>query len=409
MGKEMKQKTLAKIRKHLGFSRKEFAELLEISLPSLKKYLEGDVVIPDKVMAKLQSLMKFEHSDSPLEGKVDFLRIRFKTFDYEAVIRRVLKLEGKPFVSLNHGQYAYDNIVRFNHIKVLYSSKDVDMGVLVELSGQGCRELEYYFEVEQSGRTWEDLLKDCFAFEKKYMALSSDVKHFLKFTRIDIALDERFLKKGNYDLLVLKEKREQGLLRTKSKSFKFIDSDSNGQSSGCSIYFGSRNSPIFLNFYEKDLEQSAKLDLPLEVVHDMYGFKNRYEVRMSDNQSDLFVREWFYQRENPVQKAITIINDKLHVFSKTKGQLHLDHDWYRLMGSYESSKFVVEPQEFIVGEKEYRWYAQIASARKYLEKLESITGERRLKMIDDEAEVSEAKRPELIYLAEQKGIKDFVL
>lgn len=66
----------------------------------------------------------------------------------------------------------------------------------------------------------------------------------------------------NYDLFELKEKVEQGLVDTTFRNFDFTGGIvvKSGQrlNKGLSLYFGSRQSPFYLNFYQKDYELAKK-------------------------------------------------------------------------------------------------------------------------------------------------------
>nr|WP_244228123.1 replication initiation factor domain-containing protein [Streptococcus suis] len=346
-------------------------------------------------------------NESKLEGKIDYLRIRFKTLDYKTIIDKVLCLSNKPFVKQEKSYYSYQGRVSFGNIDVLYSTGDVNMGTLVEFSGQGCRFFEWYL-VNEQGRDWEQFLLDCFAYANNFTETMAQLDDFLKITRIDIALDELYNPNGNYDLEKLKIKKDTGLLKTKSKTFKYVDGSIGEESKGKSLYFGSPNSPIVLNFYEKDLEQAGKLNVPVEFIHSEYGFKNRYEVRLLDKYAHKFVRKWLYEFDgfNIADKAVSFINDKIHVYKKTRNGFKLDDEWYRLMGSYGSFAFTMSPTLYEPGVKEFRWIDErVAPTLKYLFQLDELRGERRLWNMIQDAEMSDKHKADLAYERERLGVE----
>lgn len=405
----MEARELKRVRRYLGFSISEFAQLLHVNANTYKKMETGERAISDIVVTEFSKFMseRSKVNESKLEGKIDYLRIRFKTLDYKTIIDKVLCLSNKPFVKQEKSYYSYQGRVSFGNIDVLYSTEDVNMGTLIEFSGQGCRFFEWYL-VHEQGRDWEQFLLDCFAYANSFTETIAQLDDFLKITRIDIALDELYNPNGNYDLEKLKIKKDTGLLKRKSKAFKYVDGSSGEESKGKSLYFGSPNSPIVLNFYEKDLEQAGKLNLPVEFIHSEYGFKNRYEVRLLDKYAHKFVKKWLYEFDgyHLADKAVSFINDKLHVYKKTRNGLKLDDEWYRLMGSYGSFTFTMSPALYEPGVKEYRWIDErVAPTLKYLFQLEQVRGERRLWNMIHDAELSDKHKADLAYERERLGVE----
>ncbi|MBZ2071889.1 replication initiation factor domain-containing protein, partial [Streptococcus sanguinis] len=279
-----------------------------------------------KVGLPLQELLALNKETSVrLTGRIDYIRFRFRTLDWLGVIDEVFGLKKKPFIQHDFGRYGYSALENFNFINVYHSEKDSEMGTLVEMTGRGCREFEWYLENEQNGRTWQEVLEAALAYAKRKTKAPEEAADFLKITRLDVSLDEGYNKEeGNYNLYQLKEKKERGLIQSKMRSFKFIDGETQNQADGCSVYFGSRQSAVLLNFYEKDFEQAHQSKVSLETIRELYGYKNRYEVRMFGDKSHDFLLEWYYQREDMARKAVGVINDKLHVYVRKGKRLVLD-------------------------------------------------------------------------------------
>ncbi|MEY8462204.1 replication initiation factor domain-containing protein [Streptococcus merionis] len=398
---------LKRIRRYLGFSLKEFAKLLSVNPNTYKKMESGERPVTLEVQQQFNTFIasKSKLSSSKLEGKIDYLRIRFRTMDYKTIIDKVLQLADKPFVRENGGRYSYTGYVRFGEINVYYSKEDYSMGTLVEFSGQGCRFFEWYM-INEQGRDWEQFLLSCFTYAGKFSETEDQLDDFLKITRIDIALDEMYHSSGNYDLFKLKRKVDLGLVKRKSKEYKYVDGSSGEESKGKSLYFGSKNSPVVLNFYEKDLEQAGKLDVPVDFIHSEYGFKNRYEVRLLGQHAHKFVKKWLYEFDgfNLADKAVALINDKLHVYKKSSNGFKLDEEWYALMGSYGSFTFEMVPKRYEIGVKEYRWIERsVAPTLKFLFELENIRGRKKLWQMINDAVLSDGQQASLDYEREYQN------
>ena len=402
-------KELKRIRRHLGFSLKEFSALLDVNYNTYKKIEIGERELPKVSQKKFQRLFFNQQKlkGTRLEGKIDYLRVRFKTLDYKTIIDKVLRLGEKQFSEQKKGLYSYHYKIEFQNINIYWSENDHHMGTLVEFSGAGCRQFEYYLQTEQK-RDWKDFVCSCVSFAQKSTASPEAAADFLKFTRLDIALDELYNPEGNYPLPDLKDRYEKGLIETKAKSFQLVDKSSGSQSQGKSFYFGSRNSPVFFNFYEKDLEQAGKLDVPVEFVREYYQFKNRYEVRLNDEAANQFVKEWAESYQFDVAgRAVGLINDKIHVYKQTRGGRQLDSDWYALMGSYEAFKFVMCPELCEIGVKEYRWIERsVARTLKRVLMLEEIRGVKKLSQIIREAVLSDDDEKQFLSLIEEEGYAD---
>jgi len=79
----------------------------------------------------------------PLFLLIDYFRVRFPTTDAENVIKDVLQLNLKYMLHEEYGRYGYEEQYILGDIAVLVSSSPV-LGVLLELKGKGCRQMESY-------------------------------------------------------------------------------------------------------------------------------------------------------------------------------------------------------------------------------------------------------------------------
>lgn len=401
----MEFKEFENARLSLGLSVGDTCALVDSNKRSYARWRnKGDV--PNEKFELLIETTKISKDDNKqLTASIDYLRVRFRTCQFQRIINEVMGLGNKPFISEVYSRYGYTGFESFNHINLYYAVDDDQQGTLIEMTGQGCREFEWYLINEQK-RSWTDFFKKCYEFSSSFEDKYFDRKDFVRFTRIDIALDEHYSEIGNYDLGRLNEKKEAGLISRKAKKYRFIDGESNKKSDGKTIYFGARQSDVMLSFYEKDYEQCAKLKLELSTYHKLYGLKNRYEIRLNGDASNKFIFDHIHKKTDIGLEAIKVLNYQLQVFEMKDSRRVLDIEWYSIFGVTDVVKFEMKPKYFPIGEKEYQWYERsVAGVRKRLEIIENITGKSRLEEIDELAEVKEKFRPQLDYLAEKYGVE----
>lgn len=157
------------------------------------------------------------------------------------VIIDYLGLSGLDFESLN-GRYCYTKRLYFDGINIYYDghSSNGDMGVLVEMSGRGCRNFETYGSGDYSG-----------LFDLILSHYSEDpVKCDMKITRLDVAYDD-FIGLLRFENL---------LPATFAQNYvsRFKDYQCIIGSKGFSITHGSLSSNVFIRIYDKRKEQKVE-------------------------------------------------------------------------------------------------------------------------------------------------------
>ncbi|BEH11833.1 hypothetical protein GSUET_34450 [Geobacter sulfurreducens subsp. ethanolicus] len=167
------------------------------------------------------------------------------------------------------GRLGYKVQRRCGNIVILSDGKP-EMGMHVEMSGQGCRQFDI-----NSGR-WRELISNIL-----------DVGGH--FTRIDIAIDDR---QGCFPLEKAKEKLLHREVRTRFRSGREITgvrfSDKLGND-GCSLYFGSAQSDIKIRIYDKAAEQRVTFSW-IRVEAECRGKLVNvlaHHMRMSDNLGEI--------------------------------------------------------------------------------------------------------------------------
>ena len=97
--------------------------------------------IRDRIKGQLTVALEKCNPDNPLEMLFDYVRIRFPTMDVQHVIRDILRLNIDFMLHEDFGFYSDTEHYYIGDIFVL-TSQDEEKGVLLELKGKGCRQME---------------------------------------------------------------------------------------------------------------------------------------------------------------------------------------------------------------------------------------------------------------------------
>lgn len=402
----MEFENLNKVQKMYAFSDQEMSNYLEIDRATFYRWKEAGE-IPESYDSKVNALIAFKEgvrdSGFSLEGKVDYVKVTFKTQDYIDVIAKVLCLHNKPFLEEEKGGSGYDTKYTFQNINLFISKKREDMGCMIELKGQACRQYEWYFENEQKS-SWRDFFIRCFEYER---AISQGEGKFMNIPRLDIALDEKYNENGNFELGKLVDLWDSGLVESRLTMKQIEDNGQYGKAK--TIYFGSRQSAYHFCFYQKDIEQAKKLSLDIDLIHSSLKFKNRYEVRMCDDVALDFVRKSLNEKIDMARLAVWVINSKIKVFERMDGDKVLNREWYSLLGEVDKIGFSTSPVETGFFDKQYRWLNEnVSGVTALIKKWESITGDNKLKKILFDGEISDKnwKKLEQARVAYEKSLQE---
>jgi len=199
-------------------------------------------------------------SRSALRACVDWVQVTFKTVHDLQTIYGILGMSEDDFEDCPTGIYGYKCQRRAGHISILYDGGP-DMGIHVQMTGQGCREYETY-----GPKDWRQFFADCFA-------------HDGVFTRLDGAIDDIAYEgqQPYFTLNKLYRKVREGAVRSRFKRGKYVQSLllEDGTSLGETLYFGREQSDIQIRFYEKDFE---RLDAGKELEEGIIAW-NRTEMQ----------------------------------------------------------------------------------------------------------------------------------
>ena len=184
-------------------------------------------------------------------AQIDYLTVRLVSTNPMDVVKETLCLDASIFEPPCVGRYSYSNRIKAGNINVYYNDPCVivqrrieQMGVCVELSGQGCREYEL-------------LTGDPLALPKLMLA-----NHVGAVTRIDLAFDDF---SGKLDLAMMIAKTDNGEIRTKMRRHREIRGM--GAEHGRTLYLGSQNSNSRIRIYDKAAERGIEIHwIRVEVV-----------------------------------------------------------------------------------------------------------------------------------------------
>jgi phage replication initiation protein len=365
--------TLQAVRASFGLSGREVAKLLEVTPSFISKIEKGEKPFPEEKQALLRKFL-YTKSTAEMTVMIDWLAFRMKTFQVEKVITQVLKLDFEAFNDAGKGRN-YPFRLQYGLISVSYAQEDVAMGTFVEMTGQGVRQFEASLKAQH--RTWQDFFQDVYRFADESTKIEGRIdlrasRDFLKFNRVDFALDEQFSKAGNYNLFTLYEKVRKGQVTSLLKSFK-PDNDAKyvkgeWRSKGLTLNFGGHASEVSLSFYEKDAEQAVKRNLAVEDVQEIFGYKNRYEVRLREKKASQVIADFVAcpkeDLENSLYTLTTSIIAKYLTVKDEDG--NLDQEWLEVFGSAKRYRFLSAPDEVSL-EKRQRWFKRQIARSAYIQ------------------------------------------
>ncbi|NAA54142.1 replication initiation factor domain-containing protein [Enterococcus faecalis] len=317
---------LKELRTKLGLKQVQVASVFGFSRSYLYQIESGKRKCPDDLYKELIEYYNTMNQTEGLEAIFDYVRVRIPSHDVERVIEDVLLMNFESFYEKPTGLFGYFTMYEYDNIRVLLSKKGDDRGILIELSGQGCRNYEYILnELDQQ---WLDFFGRC-------LFVDGVVK------RIDVAVNDYV---EYFSLEEVAKKRKAKLFDSSFRKSRVIDStnDKEVASEGITAYFGTRNSLIYFCFYQKNYEISNRERIPVEEV----DVKNRYEIRLHSEKAHKFI-EYYMEDTFLLRSVRSVISQQLCFFEKDrKGGLKIWSKWERFLGAtkyVDLSMKVVKP------------------------------------------------------------------
>lgn len=115
-------------------------------------------VTSDELKETIQKQIERFNPQEPLFLLIDYFRVRFPTTNALAIIRDVLQLKPDYMFLEDYGKYGYESQYVLGDINIMCSTNE-QLGVLLELKGRGCRQMESYLLAQE--RSWYDFIPDC--------------------------------------------------------------------------------------------------------------------------------------------------------------------------------------------------------------------------------------------------------
>lgn len=150
---ELRQK-----REEYGVTQRKLAVACGISRTYFNQIENGTVVPSAELKQTIEKQIERFNPQEPLFLLIDYFRVRFPTTDALKIIREVLQLKADYMLYEDFGKYGYESKYVLGDINIMCSMQE-HLGVLLELKGRGCRQMESYLLAQE--RSWYDFMLDC--------------------------------------------------------------------------------------------------------------------------------------------------------------------------------------------------------------------------------------------------------
>ena len=349
--------TLKQKRNACDYSQSRLAQELQISRQNLNEIENGKTKASKEMKHILLHYLDYCNCTQPFTLTIDYLRVRFPTTDALEIIKNVLAMKSEYFIHEDYGMFGYEEQYIYGDISV-NASKDSSMGVLLELRGMGCRNLEYVLQAR--GIDWYSFLSCCIDYQGV-------------FKRIDLAINDMG---GLLDIEILRERYYANKVWKRSRTHEAVDS---GKLSGThgdtakTFYIGSKNSSIYFCLYEKEKEQKSK-----GIKTDI---KNRFEIRLKSGKAEQTIEQLVFSR-NPEQTIASLILTQIDFPVYILWDIFLDN-------VTTSLPFIMTPVAVNM-DKTKRWLErQVMPSLLMIKEIEKQTGANYLEEIDRHTRLTE--------------------
>lgn len=394
---------LKEFRKKTKLNQSDFAKSVGVSRQLISQYERCKKPFSLVTYRKFKEAFGYSDCDNDrLRYMIDYLRITFKSVrDLEKFTREYLLIPFREFSSYETKLMMYNHLWKRGDIWIFdYHDKfeNNNYQITIQLSGSGCRQMEVM--LEYYGLTWQDLLTN----------MRSAFGDGMKVTRLDIAIDELYLGVGReeeqfqLESLISKYYQKE-LYFDKLKKWNYIGGGSLVSSAdnyeedrqGISLYFGSRQSEMYFNFYEKRYELAKEERISVEEALEIFEIWNRYEIRLAHKKADSVVDEYI----NGVDLAEIgrgLINSRINVYDGTNayGAYLVDSKWQRLFGGTEPLILSTKPEPYDI-RKTINWLRyQVSNSLVMVKEFDKIVGEDNLDYVLNSGELTDEAKKTLV-------------
>lgn len=380
-------------RKQYGVSQNRLALMAGMSREHLSRIESGKVTLTDDIKEQLTIALEKLNPEAPLTMLIDYVRIRFPTMDIKHIVQNILKLNLDYMLHENYGFYSYTEHYVMGDIFVL-ASPDEEKGILLELKGQGCRQMESYLLAQ--GRSWYDFLLDCL--------IDGGVMK-----RLDLAINDMA---GILDIPELTKKSMNEECISVFRTFKSYRSGELIQHEekigmGNTLYIGSLKSEVYFCVYQKDYEQYVKYGIPIEDT----PIKNRFEIRLKNDRAYYAVKD-LLTYQDAERTAFAIINRYVRFadkdVNKERSEWNTSPKWEWFIGAdREQLRLTTAPEPYTL-KKTLNWlHRQVAPTLKMAMELDKVNETDIIKTMLKQAKLSE--RHEKILQQQSATMQDLVI
>lgn len=262
------------------------------------------------------------------------------TFHMDAGFEQIQQVLGIAELEMEHfdwGRNTFKEHVRFSNI--IIQRKD-ETNYQLSLSGQGCREFE-----NLSKYNWLELI----AILKEFA--------YCKFTRLDLAIDDF---QEHFNVARIRHYLEKGLCVTRLEDWddRKKKKIKTGEMLMDSIYLGSLNSRLSINFYDKKLEQDSK-DKESNGSWDSW---TRTELRLKKEYADQAADMILLYNMDLGKVAFGILSKYIRFIKKGGKDKNLRRReesvwWLNFIGKVEKLKFSLEAPDRTI-ERAKTWHGK---------------------------------------------------
>lgn len=294
---------------------------------------------------------------------IDYLAftIKFQGIDLNYVLNLLnLKDYENYFVDLG-SKRGYEHCYKFSNINIStpYQKRE-DMGIYVDMTGQGCREYE---------NTHINLFNTVFDWQVFFKKLVQEINlnHKINITRIDLAFDNKVVKNSNEKILLDMNLIYQKLInreyvsRFKSWSeIEKIDKKTKNENKGLTYYLGSRQSNCSCKFYDKLVEQKQLYKKDETKLQELENIEHwiRFEITFKNENAMLICNIITYSID--VEKDLKeYVNKCLRFVELTSSNISrcpISNFWINFVETQNISKFKVTTSNKMGYDSTYRWF-----------------------------------------------------
>ncbi|MCL2828891.1 MAG: replication initiation factor domain-containing protein [Oscillospiraceae bacterium] len=353
----------------------------------------GAYKLSAKLSKRLESVFALFEHNNPIDVMYDYVRVRFPfsvpgtdelsivQANAKEIIEGVFGLRFESWIDESKKRYGYAGIYTLGDLHVMYPrSEAANMGILLELKGYGCRQLEFY--MEKQGRTWHSFFRACYNYVPDFKRLDIAINDHVGILSVPDLIER--CEQDAFDLMPVRTYRA-----LKSRAPIYGETVDKKPAMACTLYLGfPRKSKIYFCLYEKDHERKAKARLNLVDA----GPKNCFEIRLSEECANFAVQE-IIEKGSVETVALNIIEQDVIFWASPDQPDKTYPRWTQFIGvGRHKAKLALCPKPFTL-ERKLQWIGKYAiPTLKMLAVLDQFHGTSKLDDMYAQAELSDHQK-----------------